>query len=232
MISLIIHFATVTRGCDRNFCFFFPFIMLLRNLSEVSHVRKLCSRKCPRALKLIKRSAFDEHRSRFRGKHTRKHAASARVIRCTFCNVDSPHLVGPASRWAMLDGMRNTSGANRHSYLNQHNSGDEWLTGFGGRGGRWGRETCNALHLWKLLRPNFSVKCMIYGRAYYLRSCPSTIQCTSHRSPLGRWPPRPENYFAFGRWRTKNPPPSVHWRCRVINAFLIVIRNTPKFMVH
>lgn len=30
--------------------------------------------------------------------------------------------------------MRNTSEAVRHSYLNQHNSGDEWLTGFGGEG--------------------------------------------------------------------------------------------------
>lgn len=43
-------------------------------------------------------------------------------------------------------------------------------------------EKRNALHLWKLLRPNFSVKCMIYGRSYYLRSCPSTIQC--HRTTL------------------------------------------------
>lgn len=164
------------------------------------------------ATKFLKRASFDEHRSRFRRKHIRKHAASARVIRCTFCNVDSPHLVGPASRWAMLDGMRNTSGANRHSYLNQHNSSDEWLTG--GWGGRQGRGTCNALHLWKLLRPNFSVKCMIYGRAYYLRSCPSTIQCTSHRcppfSPTVWLPSHSENYFAFGRWWTKNSPPSVH----------------------
>lgn len=39
----------------------------------------------------------------------------------------------------MLDGMRNTSEAVRHSYLNQHNSGDEWLTGFGGEGKEGGR---------------------------------------------------------------------------------------------
>lgn len=157
--------------------------------------------------------------------HTGKHAASARVIRCTFSTLSGGRLysVGLASRWAMLDGMRNTSEAVRHSYLNQHNSGDEWLTGFEGEGKGEGEgeeervDGGNALHLWKLLRPNFSVKCMIYGRAYYLRSCPSTIQCTSHRIQHFSLSlslslllfPR-ENYFAFGRRWTKNPQPSVH----------------------
>lgn len=40
----------------------------------------------------------------------------------------------------------------------------------------------NALHLWKLLRPNFSVKCVIYGRPYYLRSCP--VHDTVHPRPF------------------------------------------------
>lgn len=54
-------------------------------------------------------------------------------IRCTFLRVSSVHFVGPASRWAMSDGMRDTSARrHRHSYLNQHNSGDEWLTGLEG----------------------------------------------------------------------------------------------------
>ena len=88
--------------------------------------------------------------------------------------------------------------AYRHSYLNQHNSGDEWLTGFAGGRGR------NALHLWKLLRPNFSVKCVIYGHPYYLRSCP--VDDTATRPHF--WSPPAsvaaaaarisENYFELG----------------------------------
>lgn len=54
--------------------------------------------------------------------------------------------------------------AGRHSYLNQHNSGDEWLTGFAG-------DAMRSIY-GELLRPNFSVKCVIYGHPYYLRSCP------------------------------------------------------------
>ncbi|KAI4493553.1 hypothetical protein M0804_001729 [Polistes exclamans] len=92
-----------------------------------------------------------------------------------------------------------------HSYLNQHNSSDEWLTGFGsGIGKAWslgsgieeeGRPKRNALHLWNLLPANFSVKCVIYGYPYYLRSRPaSTIQSIEavgrrrSRKLLGNYP--------------------------------------------
>lgn len=179
--------------------------------------------------------------------HTGKHAASARVIRCTFSTLSGGRLysVGLASRWAMLDGMRNTSEAVRHSYLNQHNSGDEWLTGFEGEGKGEGEgeeervDGGNALHLWKLLRPNFSVKCMIYGRAYYLRSCPSTIQCTSHRiqhfslslSLAAALPPRKLLCIRSTVNEKSTAECPFADTAAVINAFLIVIRNTLKFMV-
>lgn len=190
--------------------------------------------------------SFDERRSWSHRKHMRKHAANARVIRCTFSALSrvSLYSVGLASRWAMLDGMRNTSEAVRHSYLNQHNSGDEWLTGFGGEGKEgWEEEKervdgGNALHLWKLLRPNFSVKCMIYGRVYYLRSCPLTIQCTSHHiqhpslslSLAADLPPRKLLCIrsAVNEKFTAECPFAD--TAAVINAFLIVIRNTLEFM--
>jgi len=176
---------------SRDFCkllIFFIFKLPLNGSGSLNiNSEKLAKRVHSEIAKISQ--SFDDFDRDLVTEHTGKHAASARVIRCTFSTLSGGRLysVGLASRWAMLDGMRNTSEAVRHSYLNQHNSGDEWLTGFEGEGKGEGEgeeervDGGNALHLWKLLRPNFSVKCMIYGRAYYLRSCPSTIQCTSHR---------------------------------------------------
>ena len=80
--------------------------------------------------------------------------------------------------------------AGRHSYLNQHNSGDEWLTGFAG-------DATRSIY-GQLLRPNFSVKCVIYGHPYYLASCPVRDTLLPPLSTLLRRVPRyyiSENYF-------------------------------------
>lgn len=96
-------------------------------------------------------------------------AKQANPIRCTFLWVFS------VVRWASFQ-MGNVGRnaeyiqADRHSYLNQHNSGDEWLTGFAGDamrsiyGSYYGR--ISALNVW------FMATRIIFVHV------PSTIQCS------------------------------------------------------
>lgn len=106
--------------------------------------------------------------------------------------------------------------AGRHSYLNQHNSGDEWLTGFAG-------DATRSIY-GQLLRPNFSVKCVIYGHPYYLASCPvRDTLLPPPPSTLPRRVPRyyiSENYFELGNPSEKNSSTRGVRVGAVINALL------------
>lgn len=114
----------------------------------------------------------------------------------------------------------------QHSYLNQHNSGDEWLTGFAGDamrsiyGSYYGR--ISALNVW------FMATRIIFVHV------PSTIQCTLYSAP-GRpttttySPPRrasiPENYFELGKPSEKNSSTGVRASWPWLMPFWLSIGN-------